>query len=95
MREGMSDPMVTSSRTVWSGVILVIVGLSALLLVGEWFAMYDACVANPDCNAEVPPSILEAYLGLLVAGVAFTVGGVTIALKGRAEHLRRAMIVWL
>jgi len=95
MREGILNPKDTSSRTVWSSAILVTIGLSVLLLVGEWFAMYDACVANPGCNAEVPVAILEAYFGLLVAGIAFTVGGVTIALKGRSGRLRRAMIVWL
>ncbi len=80
---------------VWSGAILVTIGLSLLLLAGEWFAALDACVANPTCNAGATPSTLEAYLGLMVVGVALAVVGVTIAVtKGRSLP-RRAMILWL
>jgi len=95
MREGISNPSGTSSRIVWSGAILVTIGLSVLLLAGEWFSVYDACVANPTCNAAAPPAALEAYLGLMVAGVALAVLGVTIALARVRGDPRRAMIVWL
>jgi hypothetical protein len=87
---------------VWRGTILVTIGLSLLLLVGEWFAAFDACVANPTCNAGVPPSTLETYLALMVAGVTIAVAGVTIAVAGvtialtRGRGLpRRAIILWL
>jgi len=95
MREGISNPAGTSSRIVWSGAILVTVGLSVLLLVGEWFAAFDACVANPTCNAAAPPSALETYLALMVVGVALVVVGVTVALVRGRGLPRRAMILWL
>jgi len=98
MREGISDNSSksgTSSRIVWSGAILVTIGLSVLLLAGEWFAGFDACVANPTCNPGASPSTLEIYLALMVVGVAFAVAGVTIALvRGRGQP-PRAMIIWV
>ncbi len=97
MREGISNnqPSGTSSRIVWSAAILVTIGLSLLLLAGEWFAAFDACVTNPTCNAAAPTVTLEAYLGLMVVGIALAVCGVTVVLaRGRALP-RRAMILWL
>jgi len=96
MREATSsDSSGTSSRIVWSGAILVTIGLSFLLLAVEWFAALDACVANPTCNAGAPPATLETYLALMVAGVALAVVGVTVALtRGRGLQMR-AMILWL
>jgi len=95
MREGISNPSGTNSRTVWSGAILVTIGLSVLLLAGEWFAAFDACVANPTCNGGGPPSTLETYLALMVAGIALAVAGFTVALCRRGNLPRRAMILWL
>jgi hypothetical protein len=95
MREGISNPSGTSSRIVWSGAILVTIGLSVLLFAGEWFAAFDACVANPTCNAAAPPAALESYLGLMILGVWLVVVGVTIALTRRRGEPRRAMILWL
>ncbi|MGP8146965.1 MAG: hypothetical protein ACLQAS_06095 [Thermoplasmata archaeon] len=95
MREGTSNPSGSSSRIVWSGAILVTIGLSVLLLAGEWFAAFDACVANPTCNAAAPPATLETYLGLMVVGVWLAVVGVTIALSRARGQLQRAMILWL
>ncbi|MGD0588577.1 MAG: hypothetical protein ABSA63_07295 [Thermoplasmata archaeon] len=98
MREGISNnpnPSGTSSRIVWSGVALATIGLSVLLLAGEWFAAFDACVANPTCIAGAPPSTLETCLALMVVGVALVVFGVTVTLvRGRGPP-RRAMILWL
>jgi hypothetical protein len=96
MREGISNkPSGTSSRIVWSGAILVTIGLSALLLAAEWFAAFDVCVANPTCTAGASPSTLETYLALMVTGVALAVVGVTIALTRGKGLPRRAMILWL
>jgi hypothetical protein len=99
MREGISGSSPTSSgrnpRIVWTGAILVIIGLSVLLMVGEWFAAFDACVANPTCNAGASPDTLEGYLALMVVGVALAVVGVTITLVRRAGERRGAMILWL
>ncbi len=97
MREGISNnhPSGTSARIVWSCAILVTIGLSVLLLAGEWFAAFDACIANPTCNAGASPSTLEAYLGLMVAGVALVVVGVTVALTRGRGLPRRALILWL
>ncbi|MGA7649895.1 MAG: hypothetical protein WBW40_04215 [Thermoplasmata archaeon] len=95
MREGISNPSGTSSRVVWSGAILVTIGLSVLLLAAEWFAAFDACVANPTCNAAAPEGTLETYLALMVVGVALVVCGVTAApVQGRGLP-RRALILWL
>jgi hypothetical protein len=82
MREGIPNPSGTSSRIVWSGAILVSIGISILLLVGEWFAAFDACLANPTCVAPTSALTLESYLGLMIVGVSVTVIGVTIALVG-------------
>ncbi|HEY1198289.1 MAG TPA: hypothetical protein VGG32_06135 [Thermoplasmata archaeon] len=96
MREGISNnPSGSSSRIVWSGATLVAIGLSVLLLAGEWFAAFDACVANPTCNAEASPSTLEVYLALMMVGVALAVVGITIALTRGRGLPRRAMILWL
>jgi len=95
MRDGISNSTGTSSQIVWTGAILVTIGLSVLLLAGEWFAAFDACVANPTCNAAAPPATLETYLALMVAGVALAVVGVTIALARGRGLPRRTMILWL
>jgi hypothetical protein len=73
----------------------VTIGLSVLLLAGEWFAAFDACVENPTCNAGAPPGTLEAYLGLMIVGLWLAVVGVTIALTRGRGLPRRAMILWL
>jgi len=95
MREGISDPSARNPRIVWTGAILVTIGLSLLLFAGEWFATFDACVANPTCNAGASPDTLEGYLALMVAGVALAVGGVVVAFRPRRGEPRRAMILWL
>jgi hypothetical protein len=95
MREGISNPTGTSSRIVWSGAILVTIGLSVLLLVGVWFAAFDACVANPTCNAGTQPETLETYLALMVVGVALAVVGVRIALTRGRGAPKRAIILRL
>ena len=99
MREGISNDSNrsgTSSRIiVWSGAILGTIGLSILLLAGEWFAAFDACVANPTCNAGAPSAKLESYLALMVAGVVLAVVGITIALTRKRDLSKRAMIIWL
>ena len=95
MREVISNPSGTRSRTVWSGAILVITGLSVLLLAAESLAAFDACVANPICNATAASATLETYLGLMVVGVGLTVVGVVVALTKPKGEPRRAMILWL
>jgi hypothetical protein len=46
-------------RVLWSGATLLAVGLSVLLLVCEWFAAFDACLANPAC---IPPDVYPSGL---------------------------------
>jgi hypothetical protein len=93
--EGISDPSARNPRIVWTGATLVTIGLSLLLFAGEWFATFDACVANPICNAGASPGALGGYLALMVAGVTLAVIGVTIALTRGKGFPRRAMILWL
>ena len=95
MRDSMPSPPRRHPRIVWSGAILVIIGLSLLVVLGEGFAAYDACVANPACNAVVPVSTLETFLALMVVGVGLVVSGLVIAAGGARGELRRAMIIWL
>ena len=95
MREGISDPSARNPRIIWTGAILVVVGLSLLLFVGEWFATFDACVANPTCTAEASPDTITGYLALMVAGVALAVAGVVVAFYRKTGLPRRAMIFWL
>ncbi len=93
--QGISDPSRRNPRIVWTGAILVTIGLSLLLLAGEWFAMFDACVANPTCNAGVSSDTATGYLALMVAGLALAVCGVVVAFNWREGLPHRAMILWL
>jgi len=90
-----ADPSTRNPRMVWTGAILLTIGLSLLLFAGEWFATFDACVANPTCTAGVPPSAIETYLALMVIGAALVVVGVTVAFYREKGLPRRAMILWL
>ncbi|MGA8536871.1 MAG: hypothetical protein WB789_05705 [Thermoplasmata archaeon] len=67
---------------IWTGAILLTIGLSAVLFVGEWFAAFDACVANPVCAPPNSLSTLEGYLGLIIGGVGLAVCGAMIILIG-------------
>ena len=69
-------------RVLWSGAILFAIGLSLLVLVGAWFAAFDACLANPACAPPGSVSTLEGFLSLMVVGIGVAVGGATIALVG-------------
>jgi hypothetical protein len=84
MREGIQDPgrPPLNTRVLWSGAILVTVGVSLFPFAGEWFAAFDACLANPLCSPPAAIRALEGLLGLILAGVGFTVGGVMILLSG-------------
>ena len=89
------NPSQKNPRFVWSGAILVTIGLSLLLFAGEWFATFDACVANPTCNAGTTSDTLEGYLALMAVGLALAVCGVIVAFYRRKGLPRRAMILWL
>ena len=93
--QNTSEPSARNPQIVWTGAILVTIGLSLLLLAGEWFATFDACVANPTCNAGAAPDTITGYLALMVVGVALAVCGVTVALYRKTGLPRRAMILWL
>jgi hypothetical protein len=41
MREGIWNQAGTRPRTHWTGAVLIAIGLSVLLLVGEWFAAFE------------------------------------------------------
>jgi len=94
-KQSTSDPSARNPRIVWTGAILVTIGLSLLLFAGEWFATFDACVADPTCNAGAPPGTLEGYLAFMVAGVALAVCGVIVAFYREKGLPRRMMIIWL
>jgi len=69
------------------------IGFSLVLLVGEWFGAFDACLANPICAPPDSVSTLEGYLGLMIVGVALAVGGAILLLDlwigpARAAHLK-------
>jgi hypothetical protein len=82
MREGIGTQSSTRPRILWSGAILLSIGLSVLLLVGEWFAAFDACLANPVCIPPGSVSTLESFLALVLVGVGAAVGGAMIVLVG-------------
>jgi hypothetical protein len=90
-----TDPSARNPRIVWTGAILVTIGLSLLMLAAEWFATFDACVANPTCSAGATPSTMETYLAVMVAGVALAVCGVTVAFYREKGLPRRVMVFWL
>ena len=92
MRERVSNQLGMNPRILWSGAILVAIGISVVLLAGEWFAAFDACLANPTCSPPGSVSTLEAYLSLMVAGVTMAVGGATIASVGWHGHERPAPV---
>ena len=65
---------------IWTGAILLTIGLSVVLLVAEWFAAFDACLANPVCDPPGSLPTVEGYLGLMIVGVALAVGGTVLLL---------------
>jgi hypothetical protein len=77
---------------IWTGAILLTIGLSLVLLVGEWFAAFDACLANPVCTPADSVSTLEGYLGLMIVGVALAVGGAVLLLVSWLGPARAAQI---
>lgn len=96
MRErSIPSPPKRHPRIVWSGAILIVVGLSLTTVLGEWFATYDASVANPICYAGASVATIETYLGRMVVGIGLVVAGFIVALKGARGELRRAMIIWV
>ena len=79
MREGIWNQTGTRPRILWSGAILVAIGVILVSSVAEWFAAFDTCLANPICVAPVSPTTIEGFLAMMGAGVGITVGGATIA----------------
>ena len=59
-----------------------------VLLVGEWFAAFDACLENPVCDPPGSLPTVEGYLGLMIAGVGIAVFGAMINLIGWRTSLR-------
>jgi len=94
-KQSTLDPSCRNPRVVWTGAILVTIGLSLLLFGGEWFATFDACVANPTCNAGASPDTITGCLAVMVAGVALAVCGVTVAFYREKGLPRRVMVWWL
>ena len=59
MRDGISNPSSAPGRNpriVWTGVILVIIGLSVVLAVGEWFAVFEQHMRENYSETSMPPS---------------------------------------
>lgn len=84
MREGIWNQTGTRPRILWSGAILVAIGLIVLLSVAEWFAAFDACLANPMCVAPASAATIEGFLALMGVGIGIVVTGVisaTVALR--------------
>jgi len=74
MRETPHDPSrARNRRLLWTGAALLVIGLSLVLVVGEWFAMLDACVANPTCTGDSSADTLQGLLGLQVLGVTLAI----------------------
>lgn len=84
MRETPEDPS-RSCRLLWTGTLLLVIGLSLVLVIGEWFAGFDACLADAACPVGVPSDTLVDLLIVQVIGVATaTAGGIGLrsALSG-------------
>ncbi len=79
MRESIWNRPGTSPRILASGAILVVIGLTVLLAVAEWFAAFDACLANPTCVAPASTATIEGFLALMGVGVGIVVSGAAIA----------------
>jgi hypothetical protein len=77
---------------IWTGAVLLTVGLSVVLLVGEWLAALDSCLANPICAPVDSVSTLEGYFGLMIVGVALAVGGGVLLLVSWLGPARAAQI---
>jgi hypothetical protein len=77
---------------IWTGAILLTIGLSLVLLIGEWFAAFDACLTNPVCAPPDSVSTLEGYLGLMIVGVALVVGGTVFLLVSWHGPARAAQV---
>ena len=70
------------TRLLWTGAILLVIGLSLVLVVGEWFAMLDARVANPTCTAGASESVLEEVLGVEILGIGLAASGALVTGAG-------------
>lgn len=71
-----------TARLLATGTILLAVGLALAVLVAEWFAAFDACLASASCLAPASASTLGDFLRLLAVGVVLAVAGATLALIG-------------
>jgi hypothetical protein len=91
----VSNPPKRDPRILWTSATLVIVGLSLLTRAAEWFATFDACVANPACTPGTSSPTLESYLGIMMVGITLTDLGLAIAFHYRRGVPRRALILWL
>jgi hypothetical protein len=69
------------------GAILLAIGRSLTLQVGEWFATVDACVADPFCRAAASADTVADLLGLQVIGVALA-GWAAVDSADRYEFTR-------
>jgi hypothetical protein len=95
MREIATSPLGSrlNTRLLWTGATLLALGASLVLVAAEWFAAFDACLANPLCTEPSGVADLEGILGLLVLGVCLSVGGLVALAVGllrpaRFDHLR-------
>ena len=92
MRDTSSDTSRDRPK-LWTGAILLVIGLSLVLIVSQWFAMFDACVANPTCHATGSADVDTGFLAVEVMGIIVSVVG-TVCLstcgRGRPDPPDRA-----
>jgi hypothetical protein len=78
-------------RLLWTGAILLVIGLSLMIVVGEWFAMLDACVAKPTCTTGASPDLVTTAQCAQFTGIGLAVAGAVVAglrVESRAARIQ-------
>jgi hypothetical protein len=86
------NPVQPNARILWTGAVLLTMGLCLVLFAAESFADFDACLANPFCTPPDSVTTLTDILGLMVLGVGMGVGGAILLLFGWVVPTRSASL---
>ena len=66
----------------FGGATALTLGLMLLALRGEGLAIFNTCVANPNCVGSETTGSLEGFLAVVLAGIVLSVSGVVVISLG-------------
>jgi uncharacterized membrane protein YidH (DUF202 family) len=64
------------------GAVILVVGLGFAALGAESMGVFDACLATASCATHAGSLNVGEFLGLLILGIAMSVGGVMAVILG-------------